>query len=189
MGLKIKKGDVQAPGEEINQKLIDLAKQVQSSIPGFQHFTGFNDRFHNEKAPNSRHTKGLAMDFVLAQRPSREEGARIADMLKQMGASYVQDEYNNPSANAQGAGHFHAEVSAARGAILSGPTSGFKPNLTMHGTEAIIPLSNTPSNANLANLGGMDPSLMMAQLEKMDEMVSVLKNQLGVSEKLLRYQS
>jgi hypothetical protein len=31
-------------------------------------------------------------------------------------------------------------VTAAEGAVLSGPASGYKPNLTMHGTEAIIPL-------------------------------------------------
>jgi hypothetical protein len=31
-------------------------------------------------------------------------------------------------------------VTAADGAVLSGPASGYKPNLTMHGTEAIIPL-------------------------------------------------
>jgi hypothetical protein len=188
-GLRIKQGDVQAPGEEISQDLINLAKQVQSGIPGFQHFTGFNDRFHNEKAPNSKHTSGLAMDFVLAQRPSREEGAKIVDMLKQMGATYAQDEYNNASAKAVGAGHIHAEVSAARGAILSGPTSGYKPNLTMHGTEAIVPLNNPNVAAAMPGLGGMDPGLMLAQLEKMDEMVTVLKSQLGVSEKLLRYQS
>lgn len=187
-GLKIKKGDVQAPGEEISENLINLAKQVQSTIPGFQHFTGFNDRFHNENAPASKHTKGLAMDFVLAQKPSKEEGAKIVDMLKQMGATYVQDEYNNPSAKAT-AGHIHAEVSAARGAILSGPISGYKPNLTMHGTEAIVPLNKTPSNLQMPSNNGIDPGLMMAQLEKLDEMVSVLKNQLGVSEKLLRYQS
>ncbi len=33
-------------------------------------------------------------------------------------------------------------VAAAGGAVLSGPKSGYKPNLTMHGTEAIIPLEN-----------------------------------------------
>jgi hypothetical protein len=56
----------------------------------------------------------------------------------------------------------------------------------MHGTEAIVPLNS--STANAAGLG-TDPGVMMAQLEKMDEMISVLKSQLGVSEKLLRYQS
>lgn len=36
----------------------------------------------------------------------------------------------------------HVMTSAADGAILSGPSSGYQPNLTMHGTEAIIPLKN-----------------------------------------------
>jgi len=36
----------------------------------------------------------------------------------------------------------HVQTSAAEGAVLSGPSSGYKPNLTMHGTEAIIPLKN-----------------------------------------------
>lgn len=187
-GLRIKQGDVQAPGEEISEDLIALAERVQAGVPGFQHFTGFNDRFHNEKSPSSRHTKGLAMDFVLAQHPSKEEGVKIADMLRQMGATYVQDEYNNASSKSTG-GHIHAEVSAAKGAILSGPTSGYKPNLTMHGTEAIVPLDNAKAAASIPGIGGMDPGLMMAQLDKLDEMVSVLKSQLGVSEKLLKYQS
>jgi hypothetical protein len=78
-------------------------------------------------------------------------------------------------------------ISAANGAILSGPTSGYKPNLTMHGTEAIVPL-NSPAAQGMG-MGGMDLSMLTAQLDKMDEMVSVLKSQLGVSEKLLKYQS
>jgi hypothetical protein len=77
-------------------------------------------------------------------------------------------------------------ISAASGAIISGPTSGYKPNLTMHGTEAIVPLNG--STANAAGLG-TDPGVMMAQLEKMDEMISVLKSQLSVSTKLLAYSS
>jgi hypothetical protein len=78
-------------------------------------------------------------------------------------------------------------ISAANGAILSGPTSGYRPNLTMHGTEAIVPL-NSPAAQGMG-MGGMDLSMLTAQLDKMDEMVSVLKSQLGVSEKLLKYQS
>jgi hypothetical protein len=56
-----------------------------------------------------------------------------------MGATTVIDEYNSPSAKAT-AGHIHAEVSARDGAVLSGPESGYMPNLTMHGTEAIVPM-------------------------------------------------
>jgi hypothetical protein len=35
-----------------------------------------------------------------------------------------------------------SSIAAASGAVLSGPESGYKPNLTMHGTEAIVPLGN-----------------------------------------------
>jgi hypothetical protein len=186
MGLKIKQGDVQKEGSEISPTLIELAKKIQAGVPGFAYFSGFNDKFHQENAGSSEHTKGLALDFALGTKPNKEEGAKIASILQGMGASYVQDEYNNASAKATG-GHFHAAVSAANGAILSGPTSGYKPNLTMHGTEAIVPL-NTPAQKEAAT-GGMDTSLMSAQLDRLDEMVSLMKNQLGVSTKIMQYNS
>jgi hypothetical protein len=37
------------------------------------------------------------------------------------------------------------QISAADGAILSGPAGGYQPNLTMHGTEAIVPLNKSTS--------------------------------------------
>ena len=80
-------------------------------------------------------------------------------------------------------------VSAANGAILSGPIGGYKPNLTMHGTEAIVPLNTAAQQAAAGGESGMDSSLMSAQLDKMDEMISILKNQLGVSTKLMQYSS
>jgi hypothetical protein len=188
MGLKIKEGDVQKEGSEVSGQLLDLAKRVQGEIPGFSYFSGFNDQYHQDKKGGSNHVKGRAFDFVLNKPPSKEEGANIVQMLTRMGASYALDEYANLSAGGTG-GHIHAEVSAANGAVLSGPTSGYKPNLTMHGTEAIVPLNNPNVAASMPGIGGMDPNLMIAQLDKMDEMVSVLKSQLGVSEKLLKYQS
>jgi len=186
MGLKIKQGDVHKEGSEISPALIELAKKIQAGVPGFAYFSGFNDKFHQENAGGSEHTKGLALDFALGTKPTKEEGAKIASILKGMGATYVQDEYNNASAKATG-GHFHAAVSAANGAILSGPMGGYKPNLTMHGTEAIVPL-NTPAQKEAAT-GGMDTSLMSAQLDRLDEMVSLMKNQLGVSTKIMQYNS
>ena len=38
--------------------------------------------------------------------------------------------------------NIQAPVSAAGGAVISGPTDGYRPNLTAHGTEAIIPIKN-----------------------------------------------
>jgi hypothetical protein len=78
-------------------------------------------------------------------------------------------------------------ISMADGGILSGPRSGYQPNLTMHGTEAVVPL---PDGRSIPVSGGSESSgLMAAQLEKLDELVSVMKSQLSVSNKLLSYSS
>jgi len=187
MGLKIKKGDVQAGDSGISTNLIELAQQIQASVPGFAYFSGFNDQYHQDKKGGSNHVKGLALDFALGKTPSREEGASIVSMLQQMGASYAQDEYATLSPGGTG-GHIHAEVSAANGAILSGPTGGYRPNLTMHGTEAIVPL-NSPAAQSMGLGSGESTGLMAAQLEKLEEMVSVMKNQLDVSTKIMQYAS
>jgi hypothetical protein len=187
MGLKIKKGDVQANDSGVSTTLLDLAQQIQASVPGFAYFSGFNDLYHQGKDDPSKHKEGLALDFALSSPPSVEEGSQLAGMLKGLGASYVKDEYNGSSKNKKG-GHIHAEVSAANGAILSGPAGGYRPNLTMHGTEAIIPL-NSPAAQSMGIGGGENTGLMAAQLEKLEEMVSVMKNQLDVSTKIMQYAS
>jgi hypothetical protein len=83
------------------------------------------------------------VDFVLNKKPSREEGQRIVDMLKSMGASSAKDEYNDPSSKATGP-HFHASVPEGRyGGIFEGPRTGYA--AVMHGREAILPLPNGQS--------------------------------------------
>jgi len=78
-------------------------------------------------------------------------------------------------------------ISMANGGILSGPRSGYQPNLTMHGTEAVVPL---PDGRSIPVAGGTESAGMMtAQLEKLDELISVMKSQLSVSNKLLSYSS
>jgi hypothetical protein len=186
MGLKIKEGDVQASGAQISTQLIEMAKKVQATVPGFAYFSGFNDKFHQEKSPSSSHTTGRAMDFALASPPSPEEGEKIVGMLKNMGASLAIDEYNNPSSKAT-AGHIHAQVSAASGAVLSGPSGGYSPGLTMHGTEAIVPIDTPESSA--MNLGGGNTEMMTMQLAKLEELASIFKSQLSVDQKLLQYSS
>lgn len=136
-GLRVKEGDVQKENAGVSAKLIELAKQIQSSIPGFSQFTSFNDRFHNEKAPASRHTAGLALDFTLENPPSREQARKIVSELKKMGASYVLDEYNFPSPNSTG-GHFHVEVALAKGGLVQQPTVAL---VGEKGPEAVVPLN------------------------------------------------
>lgn len=178
-GLPIKRGATAGGSHE--ESLAVLAQRIYKELGGeLVQFTGLNDGYARDK--NSKHPSGKALDFTIKD-PS--QSARIAALVRAMpGVSYVQDEYLNPSPRSNG-NHIHAEISAKSGAVLSGPTGGYKPNLTMHGTEAIVPL-NSPAAASAI---GPDPSIMMAQLAKLDELVSVMKNQLAVSSKLLSYSS
>lgn len=176
--LRIKSPEAYAGGET-SEQLIMVAKAIQDKLGGdLKYFSAFNDTY--ERGGNSLHDQGRALDFTLND-PSK--AAAVAAMIRSIpGISKVIDEYANPSRSATG-GHIHAEISAANGAILSGPMSGYRPNLTMHGTEAIVPL-NTP--AAQSTFGGFDSSIMSQQLDKLDELVRVMQNQVSVSTKILQ---
>ena len=177
--LRIKSPEAYSGGET-SQQLITVAQAIQDKLGGdLRNFSAFNDSYH--RGPNSLHSKGRALDFTLTD---PKKAAAVADMVRSIpGISKVIDEYANPSGHAT-APHIHAEISAANGAILSGPASGYKPNLTMHGTEAIVPL-NSP--AAQSAFGGSDQtSIMSAQLDKLDELVRVMQNQVSVSTKILQ---
>jgi hypothetical protein len=181
-GLKLKSAESVAGGGA-TEALVGLAYQIQDKLGGdLKYFSALNDRAHLDK--NSLHNQGRALDIVL--NGGLDKYAQVASMIQSMpGVKRVDDEANNPKPYTTGP-HLHVETSAANGAILSGPMSGYKPNLTMHGTEAVVPL-NTP--AQQAAAGMSDGSMMQAQLDKLDEMVSVLKNQLSVSTKIMQYSS
>jgi hypothetical protein len=180
-GLTIKQGDVQADDKSVNPKLIEMAKKVQAEMPGFKYFSAFNDKFHNENSPKSEHTKGLAMDFVLGQHPSKEEGAKIIETLKGWGASKVIDEYNNPSSKAT-AGHIHAQISARDGfeGLVMGPEEGYKPDIEMHGSEKIkIEPAGKDSSADMVDR-------LDQLLAKFDDMIDVLEESAGHQKKLAK---
>lgn len=196
LGLRLKTGDVQAEGAKISPKIIELAKAIQSSVPGFGMFTGFNDKFHNEKAPSSQHTKGLAVDFTVAKPPTKEEGKAVTDWLKQMGASLAIDEYNNPSSGAT-AGHYHAQIPAFKdGGLVDEATLSL---IGEGGPEAVIPLKdgNVPVSFNgKMGLGDEAMGLFKVMAEQtaamaamMEQMVSAQKNSVDVQTKMLRAQS
>ena len=182
-GLRLKSAEAYAGGAA-SEQLAGVARAIQDKLGGdLRYFSAFNDSY--ERGPNSLHGRGRALDFTLTD-PSR--AASVASMISGIpGISKVIDEYANPTKSATG-GHIHAEISAARGAILSGPSGGYQPNLTMHGTEAVIPL-NSPAAQSMGLGGSENTGLMAAQLEKLEEMVSVMKNQLAVSTKIMQYAS
>jgi hypothetical protein len=178
-GLRIKSGEATAGGAP-GENLANIARIIQDKLGGdLKHFSAFNDSYH--RGSNSKHAQGKALDFTLTD-PSK--AAQVAALIRGIsGISYVQDEYSNPSSRAT-AGHIHAEISAANGAILSGPTSGYRPNLTMHGTEAIVPLNSQTAQSAFGNSDSTD--IMSRQLDKLDELVRVMQNQVNVSTKILQ---
>ncbi|CAB4138053.1 hypothetical protein UFOVP328_246 [uncultured Caudovirales phage] len=182
-GLRIKSPEAYSGGDTSSQ-LIEAAKQIQEKLgSNLLHFSAFNDSYH--RGPNSLHSKGRALDFTIAD-PSTS--ADVANMVKGIpGISKVIDEYTNPSAHATGK-HIHAEISARNGfnGVLSGPSSGYRPNLTMHGTEQISIQPNPNTGSVSPN---SDSGIMQAQLAKLEELVTVMKSQVSISSKLLSYSS
>jgi hypothetical protein len=181
--LRVKSSEAYSGGET-SQQLLTVAKTIQDKLGGdLRYFSAFNDSY--ERGNSSLHGKGRALDFTLND-PTK--AAAVANMIGSIpGISKVIDEYANPSRSATG-GHIHAEISAANGAVLSGPMSGYRPNLTMHGTEAIVPLNNAMNQAMSGmGFGGNDSAdLMSRQLDKLDELVRVMQNQVNVSTKILQ---
>jgi hypothetical protein len=173
MGLKLKTGDVQAEGSKIDPKIIDMAQQVQANMPNFAYFSGFNDKFHQEKSPSSSHTTGRAMDFALSKQPSVEEGKEITNWLKSMGASVAIDEYNNPSAKAT-AGHIHAQIPGyADGGLASTPQIAM---VAEKGPEAMIPLDNgaIPINLEMPDVKKMFEGMMQSMKDAPEREVTAV---------------
>lgn len=165
-GLKIKKGDVHEEGSALSPQLVQLARSIQENMPNFNYFSAFNDRFHQEKASSSSHTRGTALDFTLKKPPTPEEGQEIVRYLRSMGASLVIDEYNNPSSNAT-AGHIHAQIPGfADGGIAMDPTIAM---VAEKGPEAMIPLTNDGFLGKLS-------SVMSALVPQQQQMISLLED-------------
>jgi hypothetical protein len=150
-GLNIKSAETVAGGP-VDPKLLELAKQIQSSFPGVK-FTALNDAYHQKNRPTSKHTKGRALDFSLNPPPKdAKEAAMYKKKLQDMGFAYVADEYFADKGAYTTGGHFHAHIGYADGGIATGPKSGYK--ATLHGTEAIIPmLDGKTVNIELKNTG------------------------------------
>jgi hypothetical protein len=186
-GLKVKSAETYSGGAS-SDGLIGLAHRIQEALGSdLKYFSGFNDSRPNDG--KSKHGKGLALDVVLND---PEKYASALSTIKGMtGVSFAQFEeggQRNANGTIASGAHIHAEVSAANGfnGMISGPSSGYRPNLTMHGTEQISIQPNPNTGSASPN---SDSGIMQAQLAKLEELVTVMKSQLSVSNKLLSYSS
>jgi hypothetical protein len=85
-----------------------------SNVPEFAQFTGFNDKFHQQNHPRSKHAKGLAIDFVTKGGAKTQDAAvkKIEKMMKDAGLKpneyLVQSEILGKTPHATG-DHVHVE--------------------------------------------------------------------------------
>ena len=173
-------------GADLSPKIIEMAKAIQSGVPGFSYFSGFNDNFHQEKASSSNHTKGLAADFALEKKPSPEDGAKVVSYLKDQGASLAIDEYNSPTAKATG-GHFHVEIPTfADGGDLAAGKLGIAGEAGpefVQGPASITPMGDiTGVFNNMAMMIGQQTGVI-------EELIRVAKNGNDIQTKILRQQT
>jgi hypothetical protein len=94
----------------------------------------------------------------------------------------------------------HVQVSAADGAVLTGPQSGYQPSVTMHGTEAIVPLKNlsvpvqitadSTIGQTMVTLNGLMEQLLehaQAHGDLLQRIADSSKNTASATEKSARY--
>lgn len=127
---KLVKSNEAIRGGKANAGTYAAALDFRSAMGGdLKYFSAFNDEYHKRKSPNSKHTKGLALDIVNksgSNKAAREQSKRICEQLTAMGFKgklatrengknvnigsgsdfLIQDEYNRPSAKSSG-GHIH----------------------------------------------------------------------------------
>lgn len=180
-GLRIKSGESIAGGAT-SPGLAQLARTIQEKLGGdLRYFSAFNDSYH--QGTDSAHAKGTALDFTLTD---PKKAAQIAAIVRSLpGVKSVRDEYSNPSSRST-AGHIHTEINGAAGfgGMLSGPMSGYRPNILMHGTEelSIRPMGRTSDDSNSSNIG------VGEMISELKELVSISQKQLYTAQKILKYQ-
>jgi hypothetical protein len=172
-GLTIKKGDVHREGSALDPSLVKLAHKIKD-MEGFAYFSSFNDQYHKDSS--GQHSKGKAVDFALNYWPTPEQGKKIQEVLKGLGASTVLDEYNNPTSNATG-GHIHAELQGKTQGIFKGPESGYW--LKAHGEEALVNqngLANMVTKMQMPNMGGGSSDLARVFQDGISQLISEMSD-------------
>ena len=188
-GLKLKEGDVQKPGAELNPATIRAAAIIQDLLgKNFGRITGLNDAAHDDK---SAHSKGLGIDFTTAQSPDGvDDAAKIVEMIQSELAAQgikgatVLDEYfdgGKPGQYGKKSGnHFHVALKAlAKGGNLG---DGEMAVVGEKGPEIVSGPAAVTSTSDTASL-----TKTMSELRSLfEEMIDIMKTQRDTSEKIYR---
>jgi hypothetical protein len=120
-------------------------------------------------AAASRHLQGMAADL------DRSDVAK----LKAMGLLERYGFKQNPTS-----AHHISDTGYAMGGIATGPKSGYQ--ATLHGTEAVVPLPDGRSIPMEMPEMSNQVSMMTEQISKLDELIALMRNQNGISSKILQ---
>lgn len=134
----------------------------------YEDYVSGKSRFPAAPPGRSRHESGSAVDVPLAT-------ANALDRMGLLSKYGLSRPVPGDPIHIQGASGF--------GGVLSGPMSGYRPNIMMHGTEQ---LSITPvGRESSAGSGSGDMSELVGEVR---ELVSLTRNQLYTSQRILKYQ-
>jgi archaellum component FlaC len=150
-------------GGPAQQQIIEAARRISAAYPGTV-VNALNDITHQQRYPNSKHTQGKAADL---QVPGLNKN--MLDQINSMVAGMAKAEIHK---NDSGTGeHLHLEM-LKNGGITNGPSIAGEA-----GPEAVIPL---PDGRSIPVT--MDNS---ALIDKISEMISIMKDHRDISEKTM----
>ena len=173
-------------GGPADPRLLELAKKIQDMYPTAR-FTALNDRFHQVNYPNSKHTKGQALDFTTNPAPmDASQAMDIKRIVQSLGFASVKDEYFSDKNRYTTGGHFHAEL--ANGGVIPAVKGGVNVLAAEAGkNEAFVPLPDGKTIPVTIAGNEEQMGMMAAQLDRLDDMIQLMQTQVSVSLKILRY--
>jgi hypothetical protein len=173
-GFKIKVKAGQSKFEYDDRLQSTINKLVDSNFP-ISYISGINDQYHHDKKKGSKHTEGKALDFILSQVfKDAKEGDDVASKMSSLLAG-ARVQYEDAKRDGVDASHFHMEL-MQKGGITTGPSIAGEA-----GPEAVVPLPDGRSIPVQID--------MSAMIDKLDQLLSVMKDQHSTSEQILYAQS
>jgi hypothetical protein len=167
-----------ALGQLTSQNQAALSKSniaVSDAATYLAHFLGANGAVRVLKAPDNTLLEEVVSPNQLAANINVFGPMRTVSDLKAWADKKM------------GGGGYGQAVTGAFGfrGQLSGPMSGYMPNLMMHGDEEI---SIRPTNNAVNNNTNATEGTLSRLIERVDDLIQVSRSQLTVNEKILKYQ-